>query len=151
MPPSAELESLEEPQFNWGKKRGRGGKLKNVQFYESFTYDEVDYTLHDCVYMYVQDEPVPYIGKLVKIWEDASESKKVKIHWFFHPSEISYYLRDMEVAENELFFATGEGTGLANINPLVIVFFHFDLVSTNYALFLSMFSFTTMGKIIMIS
>ncbi|KAL2548385.1 bromo-adjacent-like proteiny (BAH) domain-containing protein [Forsythia ovata] len=118
MPPSAEVKNLDEPEFNWGKKRGRGGKMKTVQFYESFTYDEVDYTLHDCVYMYVQDEPTPYIGKLIKIWEDAGESKKVKIQWFFRPSEISYYLRDMEVAENELFFATGEGTGLANINPL---------------------------------
>ncbi|CAI9759656.1 unnamed protein product [Fraxinus pennsylvanica] len=98
MPPSAELENQGEPQFNWGKKRGRGGKLKKVQFYESFTYDEVDYTLHDCVFMNVQDESVPYIGKLVKIWEDAGESKKVKIHWFFRPTEISYYLRDMEEA-----------------------------------------------------
>lgn len=38
-----------------GRKRGVGGKKKEVQFYESFTCKEF--------------EPEPYIGKLIKIWE----------------------------------------------------------------------------------
>ncbi|KAI3468239.1 hypothetical protein Pfo_024902 [Paulownia fortunei] len=118
MSPSIEAEKLEEPEFKWGKKRGIGGRKKDVQFYESFTYDGVDYALYDCVYMYKLGEPVPYIGKLVKIWANGDKSKRIKVQWFFRPSEISYYLRDAEVLENELFFASGAGNGLANLNPL---------------------------------
>lgn len=120
MSPLLESEKLDGAEFKWGKKRGIGGRKKDVQFYESFTYDGVDYALYDCVYMYKQDEPAPYIGKLVKIWENADKSKKIKVQWFFRPSEISNYLRDAEVLENELFLASGAGIGLANLNPLVI-------------------------------
>ncbi|KAL0311995.1 UNVERIFIED_CONTAM: protein ANTI-SILENCING 1 [Sesamum radiatum] len=118
MPPSLEAETLEEPEFKWGKKRGIGGRKSDVQFYESFTYDGLDYSLYDCVYMHRQGEQEPYVGKLVKIWENADKSKKIKVQWFFRPSEITYYLRDAEVLRNELFFASGDGNGLANINPL---------------------------------
>ncbi|XP_042032799.1 protein ANTI-SILENCING 1-like isoform X1 [Salvia splendens] len=111
-------EELEDPAFKWDKKRGVGMKNRNIQFYESFSYDGVDYALYDCVYMHMQGEPTPYIGKLVKIWELAGGTKKVKIHWFFRPSEISYYLKDVKVTENELFFASGDGKGLTNVNPL---------------------------------
>ncbi|XP_047970837.1 protein ANTI-SILENCING 1 isoform X2 [Salvia hispanica] len=93
-------------------------KNRNIQFYESFSYDGVDYALYDCVYMHMQGQPTPYIGKLVKIWELAGGTKKVKIHWFFRPSEMSYYLKDVKVTENELFFASGDGKGLTNVNPL---------------------------------
>lgn len=115
-----ESEKLDGAEFKWGKKRRLGGFKKDVQFYESFTYDGVDYALFDCVYMYKEGEPAPYIAKLVKIWENKDKSKRVKVHWFFRPSEISNHLRDVEVSENELFLASGEGTGLANINRLVI-------------------------------
>lgn len=115
---SHEIERLKEPEFKWLQKRRRRGKNKDVQFYSSFTYDGVDYALYDCVYMYKEGEE-PYIGKLVKIWENADKSKKIKVQWFFRPSEISYYLKDEDVLENELFFASGEGTGLVNLNPLV--------------------------------
>ncbi|KAL0330754.1 UNVERIFIED_CONTAM: protein ANTI-SILENCING 1 [Sesamum angustifolium] len=118
MSPSLEAETLEEPEFKWGKKRGIGGRKSDVQFYESFTYDGLDYSLYDCVYMHKQGEREPYVGKLVKIWENADKSKKIKVQWFFRPSEITYYLRDAEVLENELFFASGDGNGLVNINPL---------------------------------
>ncbi|KAK4419987.1 protein ANTI-SILENCING 1 [Sesamum alatum] len=118
MSPSLEAETLEEPEFKWGKKRGIGGRKSDVQFYESFSYDGLDYSLYDCVYMYKQGEREPYVGKLVKIWENADKSKKIKVQWFFRPSEISYYLRDAKVLENELFLASGDGIGLANINPL---------------------------------
>lgn len=115
-----ESEKLDDPEFKWGKKRRLGGKNKHVQFYESFTYDGVDYSLYDCVYMYKQGEPAPYIGKLIKMWEHAEGINKIKVQWFFRPSEISYYLKDATVLKNELFFSSGDGKGLANLNPLVI-------------------------------
>ncbi|KAF3446460.1 hypothetical protein FNV43_RR11639 [Rhamnella rubrinervis] len=105
-------------EFEWGKKRGRGGANKAVQFYESFTYDGVEYHLYDSVYMYEEDETEPYIGKLIKIWENSARGKKVKVLWFFRPCEIANFLGDQEVLENELFLASGEGAGLANTNPL---------------------------------
>ncbi|KAF3636779.1 hypothetical protein FXO37_25287 [Capsicum annuum] len=111
------LENDEEVEFVWGRKRGLGGKRKEVQFYESFTYDGMEYALYDCVYMHKEGE-LPYIGKIIKIWENPDKSRKIKIHWFFRPSEILYHLKDVQVAENEVFLASGEGTGLANVNSL---------------------------------
>ncbi|XP_009783769.1 protein ANTI-SILENCING 1 isoform X2 [Nicotiana sylvestris] len=116
--PSADLENEEEVKFVWGRKRGIGGKRKEVQFYESFTYDDVEYALYDCVYMHKEGQ-LPYIGKIIKIWENPDKSRKIKVHWFFRPSEILYHLKGVKVAvENEIFLASGEGTGLANVNPL---------------------------------
>ncbi|MED6107443.1 hypothetical protein PIB30_014054 [Stylosanthes scabra] len=113
-----EPSKLDEPEFEWGKKRGFGGKKKDVKFYESFTYDGVEYTLFDSVYLYKEGEPEPYIGKLVKIWETADKAKKVKVLWFFRPCEIQNFLEGCEVRRNELFLACGDGVGLANLNPL---------------------------------
>lgn len=113
-----EAEKVDSIEFKWGKKRGVGGKKKDVQFYESFFYDGVDYTLYDSVYMYKEGEPEPYIGKLIKIWENADKTKKVKVLWFFRPREISNYLGDEKTLKNELFLASGEGVGNANVNPL---------------------------------
>ncbi|XP_042519352.1 protein ANTI-SILENCING 1 isoform X2 [Macadamia integrifolia] len=112
--------------FKWGKKRGRGGKKKEVQFYESFTYDRVEYSLYDCVYLLPEDETEPYIGKLIKMWEQPKNEKnkqpkiekRVKILWFFRPMEIQNWLGDVLPLENELFLASGEGVGLANVNDL---------------------------------
>ncbi|KAJ8543754.1 hypothetical protein K7X08_025372 [Anisodus acutangulus] len=115
--PSTVLENDEEVGFVWGRKRGIGGKRKEVQFYESFTYDGVEYALYDYVYMHKEGE-LPYIGMIIKMWENPDKSRKIKIHWFFRPSEILYHLKDVKVADNELFLASGEGTGLANVNPL---------------------------------
>ncbi|KVH89964.1 Bromo adjacent homology (BAH) domain-containing protein, partial [Cynara cardunculus var. scolymus] len=106
-------------EFKWLKRRGFGGKKKEIQFYESFIYDGVKYMLYDCVYMYKEGLREPYIGKLIKIWElRDSKTKKVKVQWFFRPEEISKWLGDTTTLENEIFFASGEGVGLANINPL---------------------------------
>ncbi|KAL3655655.1 hypothetical protein CASFOL_000051 [Castilleja foliolosa] len=113
-----EAEKPEELDFKWGKLRSVGGKKKDVRFYETFTYDGMYYALNDCVFMYTEDEAEPYIGKLVKIWENSDRSKKVKVQWFFRPREISLFLGEAEVKENELFFASGAGIGLTNINPL---------------------------------
>jgi len=116
-----EAEKVDCIEFKWCKKRGVGGKKKDVQFYESFFYDGVDYTLYDSVYMYKEGEPEPYIGKLIKIWENADKTKKVKVLWFFRPHEISNYLGNEKTLKNELFLASGEGVGNTNVNPLVII------------------------------
>ncbi|CAI9289064.1 unnamed protein product [Lactuca saligna] len=105
-------------EFKWLIKKGRGGKNKEVQFYGSFIYDGVEYVLYDCVYMYKEGLREPYIGKLTKIWENADKSKKVKVHWFFRPEEISKWVGDTKTLENEILFASGEGVGLTNISPL---------------------------------
>ncbi|KAE8724478.1 Bromo-adjacent domain-containing protein, putative isoform 2 [Hibiscus syriacus] len=114
----AEVGGTEYNEFKWGKKRRIGGKKRDVQFYESFTYDGVDYTLYDNIYLYKEGESFPYLGKLIKIWETADKSKKVKVLWFFQPWEISNYIVDELAHPKEIFLATGEGEGLANINPL---------------------------------
>ncbi|XP_052203746.1 protein ANTI-SILENCING 1 [Diospyros lotus] len=118
MPHLAETDHIEDLEFTWGKKRGVGGKNKDIRFYESFTYDGVEYALHDCVYMYKEGEPEPYIGKLTKIWETPDKNKKVKVQWFFHPLEISNWLGDTVLLEKEVFLASGKGVGAENVNPL---------------------------------
>ncbi|KAL5710064.1 hypothetical protein ACHQM5_020672 [Ranunculus cassubicifolius] len=105
--------------FKWGKK-GCGGKNQGVQFYDSFTYDGVEYSLYDCVYLYTEDHPFPYIGKLVKIWEKANV-KKVKVIWFFRPSELVGDLICHPIHKNEIFLAAGEGQGVANVNHLEVI------------------------------
>lgn len=115
-----EAEPSEAIEFVWGRKGSRGGLNKGCQFYKSFRYDGVEYLLYDSVYLYKDGERDPYIGKIIKIWEHHNRSRKVKVLWFFRPSEITNYIGDAEVAENELFLASGDGVGLTNINPLVI-------------------------------
>lgn len=119
---SPKVDNVEDSEFKWGKKRGVGGKRKEVQFYESFTYDGVEYALYDCLYLYKEDEPEPYIGKLIKMWELPDKAKKIKVLWFFRPHEILKWLGEVKTVEKELFLASGEGVGLANVNPLVIEF-----------------------------
>lgn len=123
MSTTTDVEKLGEAEFGWGKKGHLGGKNKTVQFYKSFSYDGIKYTLYDCVYLHKEGAPFPYIGKLVKIWENLDKSKKVKIQWFFRPSEISHWLEyhNVDALENEIFFASGEGVGLANVNDLVSI------------------------------
>ncbi|TYK31337.1 protein ANTI-SILENCING 1 [Cucumis melo var. makuwa] len=82
-----ETEQVENVEFQWGKKKGIGGKKKDVTFYESFTYDGVEYFLYDSVYLYKEGEPEPYI----------------------------------DTRENELFLASGDGIGLANVNSLEVL------------------------------
>lgn len=113
-------EEEEVLEFQWGKMRGKGGKKKDIQFYQSFTFDKVDYTLFDSVYLHNEGEPEPYVGKIIKIWETRDKSRKIKVQWFFQPREISKFLDGIETRQNELFLACGDGIGLANVNPLVI-------------------------------
>ncbi|KAL5995274.1 hypothetical protein ACLOJK_025332 [Asimina triloba] len=113
-----EIDKGDKPAFKWGKKRCMGGAKRSIPIYESFTYDEVEYFLYDCVYLYKDGEVEPYIGKLIKIWELPNGEKKIKVLWFFRPVEIRNYLRDNVALEKELFLASGEGVGLVNVNPL---------------------------------
>ncbi|XP_006644356.1 protein ANTI-SILENCING 1-like [Oryza brachyantha] len=108
--------SNENIQFSWGKKRAKGGAKMDTQFYDSFTFDNVKYSLYDNVYLFKSGESEPYIGKIIKIWQQ-NQVKKVKILWFFLPDEIKKHLSG-PVMEREIFLASGEGTGLADINPL---------------------------------
>lgn len=114
--PSPESETLE---FKWGQKRGKGGKKRDIQFYQSFTLRGVDYSLFDNVYV-KNDFAEPRIGKIIKIWETPTLERKIKVQWFFRPSEVSKCLTWIKIYFNELFFACGDGDGLATIHPLVI-------------------------------
>ncbi|XP_010519917.1 PREDICTED: protein ANTI-SILENCING 1 [Tarenaya hassleriana] len=112
---------VEDSEFVWGKKRGIGGKKKDVQFYESFTYDGEEYRLYDCVLACKEGEPEPFVGKIIKIWEHPrmENGRRVKLLWFFKPSEISSYLEGvLDILPNELFLASGKGDGLTDVNPL---------------------------------
>ena len=109
----------EPVQFAWGQKRGRGKEL-NVQFYSSFTYDGIGYSLYDSVYLHKEGEPEPFIGKLIKMWEQLGNRKRVKILWFFRPLEIRNFLGEKDnPLQNELFLACGQGVGVSDVNPLV--------------------------------
>ncbi|KAJ8751744.1 hypothetical protein K2173_025922 [Erythroxylum novogranatense] len=121
----------EDIEFKWGTKRGVGGKRKNVQFYETFTYDGDEYSLFDSVYLYDEKLAEPYVGKLVKIWENPDQTKRIKVLWFFRPHEISSYLGSMQTLENELFLASGEGEGLANVNSLEAIAGKCNVVCTS--------------------
>lgn len=119
MSPSTKASEVVDPDFKWGKKKGIGGKQKECQFYESFTYKNDNYSLYDSVFLHKEGEPEPYIGKLVKIWEQEQRKKKVKVLWFFRPVEITNFLEEGSSLENELLLASGDGKGLADINNLV--------------------------------
>ncbi|CAH2073046.1 unnamed protein product [Thlaspi arvense] len=114
-------------EFKWGKKRGIGGVKKDVQFYESFTFDGDEYCLYDCVLVADPSEPDSdelFIGMIIKIWEKCNKRAKtprhVKLLWFYKPSEISPDILEgvPDILANELFLASGEGLGVANISQL---------------------------------
>ncbi|KAG2300583.1 hypothetical protein Bca52824_037055 [Brassica carinata] len=114
-------------EFKWGKQKGVGGKKKDVRFYESFTFDGDEYCLYDSVLVTDPNEPDSdelFVGKIIKIWEHtnkrAKHPRQVKLLWFFKPSEMppGVVERVPDLFANELFLASGEGPGLANVNPL---------------------------------
>lgn len=111
--------SNDAPRFQWGKKRGVGGAKKSIQFYESFMIDNIIYSLYDSVYSY-NEVGEPHIGKIVKLWQQPDNKRKVKLVWFFRPNELKNYLEDTPL-EKEIFLATGQGVGLFNINPLEVI------------------------------
>ncbi|KAI3977986.1 hypothetical protein MKX01_032363 [Papaver californicum] len=105
--------------FKWGNLKGK--TKDNTLLYESFMLNEVEYCLYDCVYLQNEDKSKEnHIGKIVKIMDHPDNQRKVKIVWFFRPSEVQKWLREREVAflVHEIFLASGEGRGNANINPV---------------------------------
>nr|XP_043626519.1 protein ANTI-SILENCING 1-like [Erigeron canadensis] len=109
---------LGDVMFSWGHKEPPGDKNLNRQYYRSFTYDGVEYLLYDTVYLWAEGQPSPHIGKIVKIFETPHLEKKVKVVWYFRPSEVEKWLKGTRVLHNELFLASGQGLGLFNINAL---------------------------------
>ncbi|XP_059640363.1 protein ANTI-SILENCING 1-like [Cornus florida] len=126
-----EVNNVKNLEFKWGKKRGVGGNKKGVQFYESFTYDGMEYTLLDCVFVHKEGRALPYIGKLIRIWENPDKTKKVKVHWFFRPLEILHWLRDNKTLENEIFLASGEGVCVASVTHLEAIAGKCNVVCTS--------------------
>nr|GEU85902.1 protein anti-silencing 1-like isoform X1 [Tanacetum cinerariifolium] len=104
--------------FKWGQKGRRGGKDPRMHYYGSFTYDDVEYSLYDSVYMWSEGQPSPNIGKIVKIYETPLQKKMVKVVWYFRPAEVKMWLNGTHLLQNELFLASGEGQGLSNVNVL---------------------------------
>lgn len=117
MPPTEDSENG-VLQFQWGKRRGVGNANKDVKFYDSFIYDEESYSLYDNVYLFKEGDSEPYVGKILKIWEQPGQKRRVKILWYFRPDDISAYLDGHASSKKELFLASGEGVGLSNVNPL---------------------------------
>jgi hypothetical protein len=59
----------------------------------------------------------PYIGKIVKLWEEKSTGeKKVLIQWFFRNKELK---ENPDGNPKEVFLAFGKGKGVTNVNELV--------------------------------
>lgn len=106
--------------FKWGRKRGVGVKNKAIQFYESFVYEGVKYSLYDCAYFYDTRHVETSIGKLVRMYEGPSHNKMVKVVWFLRPGEIRNFMGHYRPSWDELFLASGVGKGVSNLNYLVI-------------------------------
>ncbi|KAI3850758.1 hypothetical protein MKW98_030818 [Papaver atlanticum] len=110
----------DELDFKWGNLKEKTSD--DIQLYESFTLDGVEYCLYDCVYLQHEEESSVenHIGKIVKIMDHPDNQRKVKIVWFFRPSQVQNWLRQREVSclVHELFLASGEGPGVENINPV---------------------------------
>jgi hypothetical protein len=132
MAPLSEGKNVIGGNFKWGNKRGTGLKNKDTQFYESFVYDGVEYFLYDSVYFYHTNHVDTSIGKLVKMYEISSGEKKIKVVWFFRPSEIRNFLKSYQPSWNELFLASGKSTGVSNINSVVIFISCFTCLQHRY-------------------
>ncbi|XP_059643782.1 protein ANTI-SILENCING 1-like [Cornus florida] len=126
-----EVKKEEIIEFSWGQKIQTCGLDKDSQYFSSFTYDGVEYFLDDVVFLRGDGDSNTHIGKLVKIWETSSQQKKVKVVWFFYPSEIRHWLRDVQPLKNEIFLASGEGKGLSNINPLEAIYGKCNVICTS--------------------
>jgi hypothetical protein len=118
--PCCEEQIVGDGNFKWGNKKGIGVRNKDTQFYDSFVYDGVEYFLYDCVCFYHTDHVETSIGKLVKMYQTSTQ-KMIKVVWFFRPSEIRNFFGSYKPCWNELFLASGKGTGVTNRNLLVIL------------------------------
>lgn len=109
----------QHPDFKWGDKKAVGRTDKSVSFYESFTFEDIEYRLFDCAYFQIHGQCETSIGKLIRMYETSSGERKVKVLWFFRPMDIRGYLRDYVPQWDELFLACGDDPGVYNINDVV--------------------------------
>nr|KYP59583.1 hypothetical protein KK1_015019 [Cajanus cajan] len=115
MSPPLEANVGESLGFKWGTKMGVDVKNKDIQYYESFVLEGVEYFLYDCVYMQTTGFLETSIAKLLKIYERPTREKVVRVVWYFRPVEIRNYLAQYQPRWDELFLASGEGhKGAAN-------------------------------------
>lgn len=104
--------------LNWGNLKGRRAGDDT----QSFVLDGVKYCLYDCVYLKHGDESEEnHIGKIISIIDQPNSERKVKIRWFFRPTQVQKWLSEREVTfvEQEIFLASGDGPGVVSINPVV--------------------------------
>ena len=78
------------------------------------------------------DSGDPYIGKIIKLWQEESIGvKKALIHWFFKSDELP---TEPGADPREVFLAFGKGKGVTNENEVVStklkVFLAFGSVKT---------------------
>lgn len=118
--------------FKWGRKKGVSQTDERIQFYESFTYEDVEYFVCDCAYIYCKGDTETSICKLVKMFETPTHVKRVKVVRFRRPIEIRDILGNHNPQWNELFLASGQGVGRQDyINPVVN---HTSFMSSNFFL-----------------
>ena len=78
------------------------------------------------------DSGDPYIGKIIKLWQEESIGvKQALIHWFFKSNELP---TEPGADPREVFLAFGKGKGVTNENEVVStklkVFLAFGSVKT---------------------
>lgn len=105
-------------EFRWGRKGRVGRSNPGIQYYESFSYDDVEYFIYDSVYLWCEGQSAPHIGKIIEIFETPRLKKMVKVVWYLRPGEVRSLISGTHLLEKELFLASGEGEGLYNFNPL---------------------------------
>lgn len=104
--------------FQWGVKVA--GSLSS---YESMCFNGVRYDLYDCVF--VRSGLVePYLGKIMRMFEDEHNVKKVRLRWFFRHYELPVSARkDIRQGENkkDVYIAQGNMRGVENENPVQVI------------------------------
>mgnify|MGYP000008102351 CR=1 FL=1 len=106
----------DEADIQWGSLK-KDSKDTSRNFYTSFFSEGVEYKLYDNVEVY-NHSGEPYIGKIVKLWEEKSTGeKKVLIRWFFKNKELK---QNPDGNPKEVFLAFGKGKGVTNENELVM-------------------------------
>eukprot|EP00250_Pteridium_aquilinum_P010973 c19755_g1_i1 orf=466-2559(-) len=106
-----------EVDIQWGTIKDSGNKARIL--YSSFFSEGVEYKLYDNVEVYSADHSEPYIGKIMKLWEEKESGlRKVLIRWFFKLRDLD---PDMEGDPRELYLAFGKGKGVTNENDLEVI------------------------------
>ncbi|KAM4111368.1 hypothetical protein ACJW30_05G062300 [Castanea mollissima] len=118
--------------FKWGRKKGVSRTDERIQFYESFTYEDVEYFVYDCAYIYCKGDTETSICKLVKMFETPTRVKRVRVVRFCRPIDIRDILGNHNPQWNELFLASGQGVGCRDyINPLEVIVGKCSVVCTS--------------------